>query len=116
MLRTYFHFPLLPNNKQIIRGVSSLPKGRQLIGVTHQINNEAMGLFCIPGLMSGNDFMRLTKERMEKAQTIVNDIINSSFELNPIQIVYKFDRLVPMYYTAICKYAPNPGLIQFLYA
>ena len=25
-------------------------------------------------------------------------------------------RLVAVYYTAICTYAPNPGLIQFSYA
>ena len=94
MLRTCFHLSFYRNAKEIFRGVSSLPKGRQLIGVTHQVDNESMGLFCIPGLISGNDFMRLTKEKMKKAQNIVNDIINQSFELNPIQIVYKFDRFV----------------------
>ena len=94
MLRTSIHLSLYRNAKQIIRGVSSLAKGRRLIGVTHEVENESRGLFCIPRLINGNDFMRLTKEKMKNAQTIVDDIIKRSFELNPIQIIYQFDRFV----------------------
>ncbi|KAI6647916.1 Mitochondrial intermediate peptidase-like [Oopsacas minuta] len=77
----------------IIRGLSSVPRGKQLIGVTHQTDNEPLGLFRIPGLITANDFMRLSRNKITNAQEIVKDIISSPIERDPLQIIYKFDRL-----------------------
>lgn len=86
------HLPLLCNNvKVFIRFTSSC---KQLIGVTHQVDGESLGLFRIPDLNTPNDFMRLSREKISNAQEIVKEIIDTRFDLSPLQIIYKFDRFV----------------------
>ena len=87
------HLPLSCHRvKLFIRLTSSC---KQLIGVTHQVDNdESLGLFRIPGLNTANDFMRLSREKISNAEEIVKEIINTRFEISPLQIIYKFDRFV----------------------
>ena len=83
--------PLCHRIKLFIRFTSSC---KQLIGVTHQVDGVSLGLFRIPDLNTANDFMKLSREKISNSEEIVKDIINTKFDLSPIQILYKFDRFV----------------------
>ena len=91
LLSLYRHYPA------IIRPISSHTTDRQLIGATHEISSESVGLFCIPGLVGAENLMKLARKKIEMSQHIVNEIISSPYSNNPKQMLYQFDRFIILY-------------------